>query len=172
MRLSDLSVLVVEDHGFQRRVALRLLEELGLKRVDAVADGRAALAALQASSTPTDIVLVDLDLPEMDGIEFIGHVAQQKRVGAIALTSALDPALLNTVQGMARAYGLRVLGVVEKPLTTSVDDAARLVEIVGARVFVMHIWRYHPGVRMLAAIAQSRRSRPRGTTCSPRSTAG
>jgi len=46
--------------------------------------------------------------------------------------------------------------MVEKPLTTSVDDAARLVEIVGARVFVMHIWRYHPGVRMLAAIAQSR----------------
>jgi EAL domain-containing protein (putative c-di-GMP-specific phosphodiesterase class I) len=35
----------------------------------------------------------------------------------IALVSALDPALLNTVQTMARAYGLRVLGSVEKPLT-------------------------------------------------------
>jgi EAL domain-containing protein (putative c-di-GMP-specific phosphodiesterase class I)/FixJ family two-component response regulator len=126
MRLSDLSVLIVEDHGFQRRVALRLLEELGLKRVDAAADGRAALATLQVASTPTDIVLVDLDLPEMDGIEFIGHLAQQKRVGAIALTSALDPALLNPVQGMARAYGLRVLGVVEKPLTT-----LKLAEVLG-----------------------------------------
>jgi EAL domain-containing protein (putative c-di-GMP-specific phosphodiesterase class I)/FixJ family two-component response regulator len=124
MRLSELSVLVVEDHGFQRRVALRLLEELGLRRVEAAADGRAALAALQA--TPADVVLVDLDLPEMDGIEFIGHVASHKRAEAIALTSALDPALLNTVQGMARAYGLRVLGVVEKPLTT-----LKLAEVLG-----------------------------------------
>ena len=124
MRLSELSVLVVEDHGFQRRVALRLLEELGLRHVEAAADGRAALAALQAR--PADVVLVDLDLPEMDGIEFIGHVASHKRAGAIVLTSALDPALLNTVQGMARAYGLRVLGVVEKPLTT-----LKLAEVLG-----------------------------------------
>jgi EAL domain-containing protein (putative c-di-GMP-specific phosphodiesterase class I) len=35
----------------------------------------------------------------------------------VALVSALDPALLNTVQTMARAYGLRVLGSIEKPLT-------------------------------------------------------
>ncbi len=115
MRLSELSVLVVEDHGFQRRVALRLLEELGIGRVAAASDGQSALDALQV--VPADVVLVDLDLPGMDGIEFIGHLAAQKRAGSIALTSALDPALLNTVQGMARAYGLRVLGVIEKPLT-------------------------------------------------------
>ena len=119
MRLGDLSVMVVEDHGFQRRVALRLLEELGLTRVSAAADGRAALTALEQMPVPPDVVLVDLDLPEMDGIEFIGHVAARKLARTIALTSALDPALLNTVQGMTRAYGTRVLGVVEKPLTTA-----------------------------------------------------
>jgi EAL domain-containing protein (putative c-di-GMP-specific phosphodiesterase class I) len=53
----------------------------------------------------------------MDGIEFIGHVAQRRLARAVALVSALDPALLNTVQTMARAYGLFVLGSVEKPLT-------------------------------------------------------
>jgi EAL domain-containing protein (putative c-di-GMP-specific phosphodiesterase class I) len=53
----------------------------------------------------------------MDGVEFIGHVAQSRLARGIALVSALDPALLNTVQTMARAYGLRVLGSVEKPLT-------------------------------------------------------
>jgi len=119
MRFGDLSVLVVEDHGFQRRVAMRLLEELGLGRIAAAADGRAALTQLEQSPTPPDVVLVDLDLPEMDGIEFIGHVAARKLARTVALTSALDPALLNTVQGMTRAYGMRVLGVVEKPLTTA-----------------------------------------------------
>jgi len=125
MRLGDLSVMVVEDHGFQRRVALRLLEELGLTRINAAADGRAALDELEKLPVPPDVVLVDLDLPEMDGIEFIGHVASRKLARTIVLTSALDPALLNTVQGMTRAYGTRVLGVVEKPLTT-----AKLAEVL------------------------------------------
>jgi len=125
MGFGDLSVMIVEDHGFQRRVAMRLLEELGLGRIHAAADGRAALTQLEQAATPPDVVLVDLDLPEMDGIEFIGHVASRKLARSIALTSALDPALLNTVQGMTRAYGLRVLGVVEKPLTS-----AKLAEVL------------------------------------------
>src|SRR5690606_6083441 len=69
--------------------------------------------------TPPDVVIVDLDMPGMDGIQFIGHVAQDKLARAVIVASALDPALLNTVQSMARAYGLRVLGCVEKPMTAA-----------------------------------------------------
>jgi EAL domain-containing protein (putative c-di-GMP-specific phosphodiesterase class I)/FixJ family two-component response regulator len=117
MTLSALQVMVVEDHGFQRRMALRLLSELGIESVHEAADGIAALELLQRLPQPPDVVLVDLDMPGMDGIEFIGHVAQQRLARGVALVSALDAALLNTVQTMARAYGLRVLGIVEKPLT-------------------------------------------------------
>jgi EAL domain-containing protein (putative c-di-GMP-specific phosphodiesterase class I)/AmiR/NasT family two-component response regulator len=117
MTLSALQVMVVEDHGFQRRMALRLLSELGIESVHEAADGIAALELLQRLPQPPDVVLVDLDMPGMDGIEFIGHVAQQRLARGVALVSALDPALLNTVQTMARAYGLRVLGSIEKPLT-------------------------------------------------------
>ena len=117
MSLSELSVMVVEDHGFQRRMALRLLAELGIEQVLEGADGAAALEVLERQAQPPDLILVDLDMPGMDGIEFIGHVAQRRLARGVALVSALDPALLNTVQTMARAYGLRVLGSVEKPLT-------------------------------------------------------
>ncbi len=44
---------------------------------------------------------------------------------------------------------------VEKPLATDPVDAARIVEAGGDRVFVMHKWRYHPGVQALAEIARS-----------------
>jgi EAL domain-containing protein (putative c-di-GMP-specific phosphodiesterase class I)/DNA-binding NarL/FixJ family response regulator len=117
MALSALRVLVVEDHGFQRRVALRLLADCGIENALDAADGVSALAVLEQQAQPPDVVLVDLDMPGMDGIEFIGHVAQRRLARAVALVSALDPALLNTVQTMARAYGLYVLGSVEKPLT-------------------------------------------------------
>jgi EAL domain-containing protein (putative c-di-GMP-specific phosphodiesterase class I)/FixJ family two-component response regulator len=117
MSLSELSVMVVEDHGFQRRMALRLLTELGIGEVSEAADGHGALHLLQGGGRAPDVLLVDLDMPGMDGIEFIGHVAQRRLAHAVIVASALDPALLNTVQTMARAYGLRVLGSVEKPLT-------------------------------------------------------
>ncbi len=117
MTLAALQVLVLEDHGFQRRMALRLLAEIGVDSALEAADGGAALALLETLPQPPDVVLVDLDMPGMDGIEFIGHVAQRRLARAVALVSALDPALLNTVQTMARAYGLRVLGSIEKPLT-------------------------------------------------------
>ena len=117
MTLSTLRVLVVEDHGFQRRVALRLLADCGIEGALEAVDGESALAVLEQQPQPPDVVLVDLDMPGMDGIEFIGHVAQRRLARAVALVSALDPALLNAVQTMARAYGLYVLGSVEKPLT-------------------------------------------------------
>ncbi|HXS72972.1 MAG TPA: EAL domain-containing response regulator [Rhodanobacteraceae bacterium] len=118
-KLDALSVLVVEDHAFQRAVALRLLKQLGVARVHEASDGRGALTLLAAQPRPIDVVLVDLDLPRMDGIEFIGHVARERLAQAVVVLTALDPALLNTVQIMARASGLRVLGTLEKPLTTA-----------------------------------------------------
>ena len=117
MSLSQLNVMVVEDHGFQRRMALRLLTDLGIGGLSEAADGHSALHLLEGSGQPPDVLLVDLDMPGMDGIEFIGHVAQRQLARAVVVASALDPALLNAVQTMARAYGLRVLGSVEKPLT-------------------------------------------------------
>ncbi|HET7161141.1 MAG TPA: EAL domain-containing response regulator [Rhodanobacteraceae bacterium] len=124
-KLAQVSVLVVEDHDFQRQVAIRLLQQMGVGTVLDAADGRSALAMLGRQEHPVDVVLVDLDLPHMDGIEFIGHVARERLANAAVVLTALDPALLNTVRIMARASGMRVLGTVEKPLTQT-----KLAEVV------------------------------------------
>ena len=110
-------MMVVEDHGFQRRVAVRLLTELKVKEILEGVDGLHALEILRKQPEPLDVVLVDLDMPGMDGIECISHIAHEHLARSVVVVSALDPALLNTVQTMARAYGLHVLGSVEKPLT-------------------------------------------------------
>jgi predicted dehydrogenase len=43
----------------------------------------------------------------------------------------------------------------EKPFTTDVGDARRLVEQAGDRIHLMHVWRYHPGVEVLGDLARS-----------------
>jgi len=117
MALQGLCVMVVEDHGFQRRMALRLLADLGLTRVHEAANGHSALEQLESLQPVADIVIVDLDLPGMDGVEFIGHLADRRLARSIVVASAMDSALIGTVELIAQASGLQVLGSVEKPLS-------------------------------------------------------
>ena len=126
MDFSELHVMVVEDHDFQRRVAVQLLRGLGVTELREAANGLEALQVLDEMPGKPDIVISDLDMPGMDGIEFIRNLAQRHLTNAVAVTSSLDAAMLNTVEMMARAYGMQVLGTIEKPMTER-----RLTQILG-----------------------------------------
>ena len=116
MILEGLVLLVVEDHDFQRRTVARMLRSLGALEVLEAADGKQALALLRAAAH-VDLVVCDLDMPEMDGMEFIRHLGQAELAVSLIISSAKERALLDSVEKMARAYGVRLLGVIEKPLT-------------------------------------------------------
>jgi len=90
-------VLLAEDNGVNQKVALRLLDRLGVA-ADVVADGAAAVEAVQAQSEagqPYDLVLMDVQMPVLDGlaatrqIRALGEAVHQPRV--VALTAnAMD----------------------------------------------------------------------------------
>jgi EAL domain-containing protein (putative c-di-GMP-specific phosphodiesterase class I)/ActR/RegA family two-component response regulator len=109
-------ILIVEDHDFQRRILARMLGALGARSVLEAANGREALALLDAGAQPA-LVICDLDMPEMDGMAFIRHLGERLPETSVIIASALDPALLGSVAKMADAYGVRLLGVLEKPVT-------------------------------------------------------
>jgi EAL domain-containing protein (putative c-di-GMP-specific phosphodiesterase class I)/DNA-binding SARP family transcriptional activator len=114
--LVDLSVLVVEDHDFQRRTAVRVLRGLGVESVSEAADGMAALEILAGSAQP-DVIICDIDMPGMDGIQFIRHVAERGLACAVVIASGLDTKVLEAVRSIGEGRGLQVLGAIRKPLT-------------------------------------------------------
>lgn len=115
MAAEALRVLVLEDHDFQRKVAVRLLAECGVSDISEAANGDEALKVVRARAM--DVLLCDLQTPGMDGVEFMRHVAEEQLAGSIIIASSLESALISTVEHMAKAHGLQVLGVIEKPLT-------------------------------------------------------
>jgi EAL domain-containing protein (putative c-di-GMP-specific phosphodiesterase class I) len=115
MTIDGLTVLVVEDHDFQRRTMARMLRALGAQDVLEAGDGRQALALVRGT-TPIDLVVCDLDMPEMDGMEFIRHLGQTEQAVSLIISSAKERALLDSVERMARAYGVQLLGTLEKPV--------------------------------------------------------
>jgi EAL domain-containing protein (putative c-di-GMP-specific phosphodiesterase class I)/CheY-like chemotaxis protein len=123
--LADCTVMVVEDHEFQRRTTLQILANLGAGELLEAADGEGALALLGAEPRP-DIVVCDLDMPGMDGVEFLRHVGELRAGTAIVIASGLDDSVLRSAEATARGYGLEVLGAIRKPLT-----ARRLLQAVG-----------------------------------------
>jgi len=123
MDWQGLRVLVVEDHDFQRRTLMRLLQGCGAD-VHGAENGTTALEWLSGAGQ-IDVVITDIDMPEMDGIELIRNLAERRDARAVIIASGLEQPLLHSVEAMARGYGLQVLGNIEKPLTT--EHLARLV---------------------------------------------
>jgi EAL domain-containing protein (putative c-di-GMP-specific phosphodiesterase class I)/FixJ family two-component response regulator len=117
MEIADLHFLVAEDHEFQRRTLVIALKSLGAKHVLEAADGRAALDYFTDLSEPVDVIICDLEMPNMDGMEFIRHVGNAKTTVSLILTSGMERNVISSVETMTRAYGINLLGAIEKPAT-------------------------------------------------------
>jgi CheY-like chemotaxis protein len=110
-----LRILLVDDDPFMLSLLTDMLDELGQRTVRSESDARQALLALPAYRP--DLLVCDLSMPDMDGIEFLAQVAASRFGGAVALLSGMDAGVRQAAETLARAHGLALLGTVAKPAT-------------------------------------------------------
>jgi CheY-like chemotaxis protein len=127
----SLTVLVVDDDDLQRQFLARLLARAGIGPLFWATNGRSALEAFREEQQPIDVVVCDLLMPEMDGIEFLKQVSDEGYNPSIVISSGADEDTQREMEAVARTHGLRVLGFIPKPV--SVDALLTVLARHGSR---------------------------------------
>ena len=108
MTQPPIRILIVDDHGIVRKGTRALLERIpDFAVVGEAGNGKEAVA--QAKELQPDVILMDLMMPEMDGIEAIGLItATQPNSRILALTSfAADDKVFPAIKAGALGYMLK-----------------------------------------------------------------
>jgi CheY-like chemotaxis protein len=114
-----LSVLLVEDNAVNQRMVARLLEKRG-HRVVVAANGRKAIAALETDAF--DLVFMDIQMPEMDGIEATAAIRKKEQLsGKHQAVIALTAHAMKGDQERCLAAGMD--GYLSKPIRPQELDA-------------------------------------------------
>jgi EAL domain-containing protein (putative c-di-GMP-specific phosphodiesterase class I)/signal transduction histidine kinase/DNA-binding response OmpR family regulator len=124
--LAHLGILVVDDDPLIRNYVSELLKRRGVVRLFQASEGTEALKTLIVRGPHIDVVLCDLNMPGMDGVELIRHIGELDFRGSIVFISGEDSRVLNTVNELAQSHGLTTLGVLEKPF-----KAGQLYDLLG-----------------------------------------
>jgi len=109
-------IQIIDDEPFVLKLLTRQLANLGYQEVLSHSSAEEALACLEREQDEIDVVICDLQMPAMDGVEFIRHISQMTFRGGLVLLSGHDNRILQSVHHLALAHGLKVLGTLQKPV--------------------------------------------------------
>lgn len=122
---ADRPVLIIDDEPLALKLLGHQIRRSGLSALHAHGDSLAGLASAQALVGQDALLFLDLQMPDLDGIEFIRELARLDFDGELVLVSGEHRRIVQAVIRLARAHGLRVLGALEKP--ARIEDLSRLL---------------------------------------------
>ncbi|KAF1717894.1 diguanylate phosphodiesterase [Pseudoxanthomonas yeongjuensis] len=113
-RFSDLRALVVDDDPLMTTLIAMLLRDCGFVQVEIAGGGQAALEHL--SRRTVHLLICDLNMPGMDGVQLMSRIAALEQRPAIILVSGEHSRILDSSRQFAEAKQLTLLGVLRKPV--------------------------------------------------------
>ncbi len=113
---SSPKVLIIDDDQFQIDLFSVQLARHGVAEVIGFLTGFEALRYLAANKFDYPLLFLDLNMPEMDGVEFVRKLVETAYTGALALVSGEDCRVIDSVAKLASAHQLDVVGILAKPV--------------------------------------------------------
>lgn len=120
-----MKIFLIDDEPFALRMLSHQLRTLGFTELASFERASDALEALERDVTSADMILLDLQMPDLDGIEFVRHLARLSFGGGVILVSGEDERILQTATTLAKAHALNVRGGLHKPV--SPDQLSKLL---------------------------------------------
>jgi EAL domain-containing protein (putative c-di-GMP-specific phosphodiesterase class I)/FixJ family two-component response regulator len=125
-------ILLLDDDPFMLKLLRRQLAQLSYTQVDAFDSGQKALEQINSSKALYDLILLDINMPEMDGVEFIRQLVQCRYSGSVILVSGEAGRILESVERLIEAHRLTALGHLQKPVKP--EDLAILIGRLKANI--------------------------------------
>ena len=109
-----------------RLTITRMLQRLGVVRIESAANAADALQAITTPGRRVDLVICDLSMPTADGLLCLRWLADLERPPAVILVSGHERLLLESARRLGESLQLRILGAEQKPVTA--ETLQRLLE--------------------------------------------
>ena len=122
---SKIKILILDDDTFMLKLLSRMLAKLGYTAITTCDNGSDALQKIDHADTCPDLILLDLNMPDMDGIEFVRYLVDREYHGKLVLVSGEDERMLKTAEKLVHAHKIPMLGYLHKPV-----DPNKLSEIL------------------------------------------
>ncbi len=125
-------IVLLDDEPLMLKLLARMLARLGYTRVVACDSGQKALQHVSGNHEVVDLILLDINMPGMDGIEFIRRLVECRYGGSVILVSGENGRILESVEKLIQAHQLIALGCLQKPVKP--DELARLMSTLKPNV--------------------------------------
>lgn len=117
-----MDIVVCDDEALARERLVRMVTHLGHHVVAQASNGLEAIAAVEAHKP--DIIILDIRMPELNGLEAAAHISQMGTPPAIIFCTAFDQYAIDAFKTHAIAYLLKPIALDD--LQQAIDKASRL----------------------------------------------
>lgn len=141
--VQSLHVLLVDDDAFVLELMATMLGDRGVASVQIAHSGLEGLTIYRQSAPHPNVVICDLCMPHLGGMDFLSQLAKERCQADIVIVSGhnltppddpnwglakYDGPVLHLAEKMARLQGLKVRGTFEKPITS--EKISKMVQLI------------------------------------------
>jgi CheY-like chemotaxis protein len=111
-----LKVMIIDDDEFQIEFVSELLSELGISQIISASGGKSGLTIFDKAQPKPDLLICDIQMPDIDGFEFMRALGERNYEGGVILMSGQGARVLYSASLVAQLSRQNFLGTIEKPM--------------------------------------------------------